>query len=182
MSLNVTTATPSLTLQLRYLPGNSNQFFLHQIFFLAFDFFRFCVVFRFFHPCHNGQWPPTLKDFYTRSYPLHYFLILILIQFCWNVIDMEFMGKTNITCSFHFWIKRTPFWNCRYHQEKIRVIKWSCTISSTRTCISQQWIIQPALVYEIVMLSPSQAGGYPIQTWTVCKRRMICIRIQISNV
>ena len=27
---------------------------------------------------HNGQWPPTLKDFYTRSYPLHYFLILIL--------------------------------------------------------------------------------------------------------
>ena len=31
-----------------------------------------------FHPGHNGQWPPTLKDFYTRSYPLHYFLILIL--------------------------------------------------------------------------------------------------------
>ena len=32
----------------------------------------------FFHPSHNGQWPPTSKDFYTRSYPLHYFLILIL--------------------------------------------------------------------------------------------------------
>ena len=26
-------------------------------------------------PC---QWPPTSKDFYTRSYPLHYFLILLL--------------------------------------------------------------------------------------------------------
>ena len=46
--------------------------------FLAFDFCRFCVVIRFFHPRHNGQWPPTSKDFYTRSYALHYFLILIL--------------------------------------------------------------------------------------------------------
>ena len=36
------------------------------------------VVIRFFHPRHNGQWPPTSKDFYTRSYPLHFFLILIL--------------------------------------------------------------------------------------------------------
>ena len=34
--------------------------------------------FVFFHPHHNGQWPPTSKDFYTRSYPLHYFHILIL--------------------------------------------------------------------------------------------------------
>ena len=32
-------------------------------FFLAFDFCRFCVVIRFFHPRHNGQWPPTSKDF-----------------------------------------------------------------------------------------------------------------------
>ena len=38
----------------------------------------FCVIIRFFHPHHNGQWPPTSKDFYTRSYPLHYFLILLL--------------------------------------------------------------------------------------------------------
>ena len=44
---------------------------------LAFDFCRFCVVIRFFHPRHNGQWPTILKDFYTRYYPLHYFLILI---------------------------------------------------------------------------------------------------------
>ena len=46
--------------------------------FLAFDFCRFCMVIQFFHPRHNGQWPQTSKDFYTRSYPLYYFLILIL--------------------------------------------------------------------------------------------------------
>ena len=46
--------------------------------FLYFDFCRFCVVILFFHPAKNGQWPPTSKDFYTRSYPLQYFLILIL--------------------------------------------------------------------------------------------------------
>ena len=34
--------------------------------------------FDFFIPRHNGQWPPTSKDFYPRSYPIHYFLILIL--------------------------------------------------------------------------------------------------------
>ena len=33
--------------------------------------FSFCIP-------HNGQWPPTSKDFYTRSYPLYYFLVLIL--------------------------------------------------------------------------------------------------------
>ena len=38
---------------------------------------RFCVVIRFNHPRHNGQWPPTSKDFYTRSYPLHYILNFI---------------------------------------------------------------------------------------------------------
>ena len=52
----------------------SNVFFL---LFLAFDFCRFCVVIRFFHPCHNGQWPPTSKDFlYRRFYPLHLFFYL----------------------------------------------------------------------------------------------------------
>ena len=55
-----------------------NSFQVCSLLFLAFDFCRFCAIIRFFHPCHNGQWPPTSKDFYTRSYPLHYFLILIL--------------------------------------------------------------------------------------------------------
>ena len=34
--------------------------------FLAFDFCRFCVVIRLFHPRHNGQWPPTSKDFLSQ--------------------------------------------------------------------------------------------------------------------
>ena len=34
--------------------------------FLAFDFCRFCVVIRFFHPCHNDQWPQTSKDFLSQ--------------------------------------------------------------------------------------------------------------------
>ena len=49
-----------------------------SLLFFSVRLFRFCVVIWFFHPRHNGQWPPTSKDFYTRSYPLHYFLILIL--------------------------------------------------------------------------------------------------------
>ena len=48
------------------------------LFFVAFAFCRFCVVIRFFHPHHNGQWPPTSKDFYPIFYSLHYFPILIL--------------------------------------------------------------------------------------------------------
>ena len=39
--------------------------------FLAFDFCRFCVVIRFVHPRHNGQWPRRM--FYPRFYPLHLF-------------------------------------------------------------------------------------------------------------
>ena len=34
--------------------------------FLAFDFCQFCVVIRFFHPRHNGQWLPTSKDFLSQ--------------------------------------------------------------------------------------------------------------------
>ena len=35
------------------------------------------MVIPFFYPSHNGQWPPTSKDFYTR-YSLQYFFILII--------------------------------------------------------------------------------------------------------
>ena len=27
---------------------------------------RFCLVIPFFHPRHDGQWPPISKDFYSR--------------------------------------------------------------------------------------------------------------------
>ena len=48
-------------------------------FFLLLDFCRFCAVIPFFHPCHNGQWPPTSKDFYPIFYPIHMIVFPILI-------------------------------------------------------------------------------------------------------
>ena len=44
--------------------------------FSAFDFCRFCVAIRFVHPRHNGQRPPTSKDFYPRF--IHYIFSLSL--------------------------------------------------------------------------------------------------------
>ena len=42
--------------------------------FLAFDFCRFCVVIRFFHPYHKGQWPRiSIPDF------IHYIYFPMLI-------------------------------------------------------------------------------------------------------
>ena len=35
--------------------------------FLAFDFCRFCVIIRFFHPRHNGQWMTTVKRHYIKT-------------------------------------------------------------------------------------------------------------------
>jgi len=50
-------------------------------------FFRFCVVIRSFHPRHNGQWPPTLKDFYLRFCQFHFSQFLRKSQYfpCFNV-------------------------------------------------------------------------------------------------
>ena len=59
----------------------SSLFIMQPIQLFIFLMFNFLLGLRghsFFHPHHNGQWPPTSTDFYTRSYPLHYFLILIL--------------------------------------------------------------------------------------------------------
>ena len=39
---------------------------LSEMVFWAFDCCRFCVVFRFSHPRHNGQWPPISKDFLSQ--------------------------------------------------------------------------------------------------------------------
>ena len=40
--------------------------------FLAFDFCRFCMVIRFFYPCHNGQWPLTSKISWVLNYWYHF--------------------------------------------------------------------------------------------------------------
>ena len=37
----------------------TGRYYFYFLFFLAFDFCRFCVIILFFHPRHNGQWPPT---------------------------------------------------------------------------------------------------------------------------
>ena len=64
---------------LLHLLNKSLSFFIiFFIYFLRLTFVSSAWSFGFFHPRHNGQWPTTAKDFYTRSYPLHYFLILIL--------------------------------------------------------------------------------------------------------
>ena len=41
--------------------------------FLAFAFCRFCKVICFFHPSHNGLWPPTLKDFLSQILSITFF-------------------------------------------------------------------------------------------------------------
>ena len=55
---------------------NSSRIIFGGIFFLAFDFCRFCVVIRFFHPRHNGQWPPTSKDFLSQILSITFFFYL----------------------------------------------------------------------------------------------------------
>ena len=36
------------------------------VYFKKISFWGFCVVICFFHPRHNGRWPPTLKDFLSQ--------------------------------------------------------------------------------------------------------------------
>ena len=42
--------------------------------FLAFDILSFCVVIRFFHPRHNGQWPQTSKDFLSQILSITFYI------------------------------------------------------------------------------------------------------------
>ena len=50
--------------------GRLRMFDLILYIFLAFDFCRLFLVIGFFHPHHNGQWPPTSKDLHLWLYPL----------------------------------------------------------------------------------------------------------------
>ena len=45
------------------------------IFFLPFDFCRFCVVIRIFLPHHNGQWPPPSKNFISQILSITFFFL-----------------------------------------------------------------------------------------------------------
>jgi len=54
-----------------------------------------------FSPRHNGQCPPTAKGYYTRSYPLHYFLILILEKE--PVIPISMLSAKQGNYWYHFY-------------------------------------------------------------------------------
>ena len=62
----------------RYLPISivSMRFFWELV--LLVFVYEFSILVLYWLKVNNGQWSPTSKVFYSRSYPLHYFLILIL--------------------------------------------------------------------------------------------------------
>ena len=61
---------------------------------LAFDFCRFCVVIRFFHPRHNGQWPPTSKDFLYQILSITF--IFIFLFFIYKTTENSICKPHNI--------------------------------------------------------------------------------------
>ena len=101
--------------------------------FLAFDFCRFCVVTtRFFHPRHNGQWPPTSKYFYTRSYPLHYFLILIREKELVYFIELIYIKELVYVC-FHLVVSMLSD-----HLRVIALIGW---LDQGNSCICEMCLV-----------------------------------------
>ena len=56
---------------------NETRFFFLD-FFLVFDFCRFCVIIRFFHTRHNGQWPLTSKDFLSQILSITFIYLMKL--------------------------------------------------------------------------------------------------------
>ena len=85
--------------------GHSVSLHVHFYFFifLAFDFCRFCVVVRVFHPRHNGQWPPTSKDFLSQILSITFFSYLnfweraSIIPFECSVLNKGTTGTIFIT-------------------------------------------------------------------------------------
>ena len=67
-------------------------FFYFFYFFLASDFCWFCVVIRFFHPRHNGQWPPTSNDFLSQilSITLSSYLNSFLLPLIRTISDIRY--------------------------------------------------------------------------------------------
>ena len=59
----------------------------------------------FFHPRHNGQWPPTSNP---RFYPLHYFLILILEKE--PVFPFSMLIAKQAKYWYHFWYEAVLDW------------------------------------------------------------------------
>ena len=104
------------------------------IIFLAFDVCRFCVVIWGFHPRHNGQWPPTSKDFNIRSYPLHYFLILILEKE--PVFPFSILSAKQGNYWYHFY---NVFGKKRGYEQRL--------MSKTKVLISMHSLVPCILIY-----------------------------------
>ena len=151
-------------------------------FFLAFDFCRFCVVIRFFHPRHNGQCPLTLTDFYTRSYPLHYFLILILEKepvFPFSMLSAKHRNSGTIFIMSLVW--RGPWLGNERRTSLLCVIftsLWSTMTSGLIVCIYQSscfsCYVKAELYFmfsSIIMLSSILLKVLiycPQDTWSTC--------------
>ena len=52
-------------------------------FFKLSTFCRFCVAIR-FHPRHNGQWPPTSKDFLSQILSIFPLFLKIWVSISWR--------------------------------------------------------------------------------------------------
>ena len=79
---------------------------------------RFCVVISFFSPCHNGQWPPTSKDFLSQ---------IVSITFIFPILIIE---KEPVFPCWMFSAKQGNFW---YHYYNVFGMTRSLTGVWTRT-------------------------------------------------
>ena len=98
-------------LELRNVWYNTNPVKKQQLYF-SFDFYRFCVVIRVFHPRQNSQWPSTSKDFLNSwerasakqgNYWYHfYFITSLVLRGPWLGIE----PGTSCTRSQHYTTRR----------------------------------------------------------------------------
>ena len=105
------------------------------MFFVFLVFCRLCVVIRFCHPRHNGQWPPTSKDFLSQIvYPLHLFSYLnswaraSISPFECSVLNKEITGTIFITSL----VWRGPWLGIESGTSLTRSQHWTTRLSRTR--------------------------------------------------
>ena len=125
-------------------PFNHLFFIMVANVFLVFDFCWFCMVIRFFHSRHNGQWPPTSKDFYTRYYPLHYFLILILEKepvFPFSMLSAIFNKGTTGTIFITSLVWRGPWLGIEPRTSTTRLSRRRCRKQKHNPILHFTWVI-----------------------------------------
>ena len=68
-----------------------------QLFLLELDFCQFCMVIRFFHPRHNGQWPPTSNDFLSQILSITFIIPILIFPFECLVLNKGTTGTIFIS-------------------------------------------------------------------------------------